>query len=39
MIFMQRRFIWKAFFENLLFGGNNELKYRYLHIAWQYNQK
>ena len=27
------------FFENLLFGGNNELKNRYLHIAWQDNQK
>lgn len=29
----------ESFFENLLFGGNNELKNRYLHIAWQYNQK
>ena len=29
----------EKFFENLLFGGNNELKNRYLHIAWQYNQK
>ena len=29
----------ERFFENLLFGGNNELKNRYLHIAWQDNQK
>lgn len=29
----------ESFFENLLFGGNNELKNRYLHINWQYNQK
>ena len=29
----------ERFFENLLFGGNNELKNRYLHIAWQYDQK
>lgn len=29
----------ERFFENLLFGGNNELKNRYLHINWQYNQK
>lgn len=29
----------EKFFENLLFGGNNELKNRYLHIAWQDNQK
>ena len=29
----------ESFFENLLFGGNNELKNRYLHIAWQDNQK
>lgn len=29
----------ESFFENLLFGGNDELKNRYLHIAWQYNQK
>lgn len=29
----------ESFFENLLFGANNELKNRYLHIAWQYNQK
>lgn len=29
----------ESFFENLLFGGNNELKNRYLHIAWQNNQK
>lgn len=29
----------EKFFENLLFGGKNELKNRYLHIAWQYNQK
>lgn len=29
----------ERFFENLLFGGNNELKSRYLHIDWQYDQK
>lgn len=29
----------ESFFENLLFGGNNELKNRYLHIDWQYDQK
>lgn len=29
----------ERFFENLLFGGNNELKNRYLHIDWQYDQK
>ena len=29
----------EKFFENLLFGGKNELKNRYLHIAWQDNQK
>ena len=29
----------ESFFENLLFGGNNELKNRYLHINWQYTQK
>lgn len=29
----------ESFFENLLFGGNNELENRYLHINWQYNQK
>lgn len=29
----------ESFFENLLFGGNNELKNRYLHINWQYHQK
>lgn len=29
----------EMFFENLLFGGNNELKNRYLHIDWQYDQK
>ena len=29
----------ERFFENLLFGGNNELKNRYLHIAWQSDQK
>lgn len=29
----------ERFFEKLLFGGNNELKNRYLHIAWQDNQK
>lgn len=27
----------ESFFENLLFGGNNELKNRYLHIDWQYD--
>lgn len=29
----------ERFFENLLFGGNNDLKNRYLHIDWQYDQK
>lgn len=29
----------ESFFENLLYGGNNELKNRYLHIDWQYDQK
>lgn len=29
----------ESFFENLLFGGNNDLKNRYLHIDWQYDQK
>lgn len=29
----------ERFFENLLFGGNNELKNRYLYIDWKDNQK
>lgn len=29
----------EKFFENLLFDGKNELKNRYLHIDWQYDQK
>lgn len=29
----------ESFFENLLFGGNNELKNRYLHIDWKDDQK
>lgn len=29
----------EKFFENLLFGGKNELKNRYLHIDWKDNQK
>lgn len=29
----------EKFFENLLFGGKNELKNRYLHIAWKDDQK
>ena len=29
----------EKFFENLLFGGKNELKNRYLHIDWKDDQK
>lgn len=29
----------ESFFENLLFGGKNELKNRYLHIDWKDDQK